>query len=114
MTAKQFQTTEHAGGVMSRTADHAIVQEPVVVTIEGTEVELTLDDAKDLLSGLQSAVAAVETSEAGVATRSNGHTLVLGKTQYGMSLVVPSKLGKNPAATDQARMRIAAKFTVPA
>jgi len=108
MQKEQFKTTEHDGGVMSRTSDFALVQEPVVVTIDGVDVELTLDDAKDLLSGLQAAVANVEASEASVAKLSNGHTFVLGKTRHGMSLVVPSRLGKNPLATAQAR--IAAKF----
>ncbi len=105
-----FETFEHTGGVVSHTAAHAIVQEPVVVNIEGRETELTLDDAKDLLEGLKAAVATVDGAESRIKMNNNGHTLVLGKTCYGMSFVIPSKLGKNPAATDQAR--IAARFFV--
>lgn len=103
MQKEQFKTTEHGGGVMSRTLDFALVQKPVVVTIEGTDVELTLDDAKDLLSGLQAAVPTVEASEASVAKNNNGHTFVLGKPRHGMPFVGHSKPGKNPLALAQAR-----------
>ncbi len=83
---------EHPGCVKSRTHETFLVGEPVVVVIDGRETELSLQDAKWLLCGLQEAIARVEESESKLKADSNGHLVVIGKTRSGMS-VLSTKLG---------------------
>ncbi len=86
--------TNHMGGVQSRTTDYAIVLEPVVITIEGKAVALTLDDAKALRGGLGEAIEHVSACESSANfVQNNGHCFALGPTKYGMSFTVLSKLG---------------------
>lgn len=82
-----------SGGVVARTVRHCIVQQPVVVRLDGIETELSLADAKQLLSGLESAVAAVEAAEQPILAGESGHIMVMGSTMYAMS-PPPSKLPK--------------------
>lgn len=77
-------------GVRSRTVDGALVMYPVVVTIDGNEIELSLDDASRLLAGLTAAVGVVTESESAV--RAGEHILIYGPTRTGMSIVMQSKL----------------------
>jgi hypothetical protein len=83
---------EHTGFVKSRTHDNCFVAEPVVVVIEGQEIELSLHDAKWLLSGLQEAVTHVEESETRLKGDGNYNLAVIGKTGSGMS-IPRTKLG---------------------
>ncbi|MGP8431929.1 hypothetical protein ACT2FY_00390 [Paraburkholderia fungorum] len=81
-----------AGGVQARTVSGGTVQEPVVVTLDGVAVELTLADAIKLRDGLDAAIATVERAESAVVLPGGaGHHFTIGKTMYGMS-PVPSKL----------------------
>jgi hypothetical protein len=80
-----------AGGVQARTVAGGTVQEPVVVTLDGVAVELTLADATKLRDGLNDAIAAVVDAESAVLAGDVGHHFTIGKTMYGMS-AVPSKL----------------------
>jgi len=91
-------TIEHTGGVTSSTADGALVSEPVAVTIEQIETCLSLEDARDLVKGLQLAIEAAEEAEQKVRSSvgEHGHCLIIGSTRTGMS-VAHSKLGKNPS-----------------
>ena len=100
-----FTTIEHGNGVESRISAHALVQEPIVVIIDGRTIELTLEDAKDLSVGLTTAINNVELRNRALSnTSTSTHTFVVGKTQYGMSLV-PSKLGKTPELIDIQRSK---------
>ncbi|HDR9758754.1 hypothetical protein KDX16_32200 [Burkholderia vietnamiensis] len=78
------------GGVQARTVAGGIVQHPVVVTLDGVAIELTLADAVKLRDGLVASIAAAEAAESAVLAR-DGHHFTVGKTIYGMS-AVPSKL----------------------
>ncbi|MGP8473904.1 hypothetical protein [Burkholderia sp. PR2] len=78
------------GGVKARTVAGGIVQHPVVITLDGIAIELTLADAVKLRDGLAASIAATEAVEGAVLAR-NGHHFTIGKTIYGMS-AVPSKL----------------------
>jgi hypothetical protein len=81
-----------AGGVQARTVANGTVQEPVVVTLDGVTIELTLADAIALRNGLDAAIANVERAErAAVLPGGAGHHFIIGKTMHGMS-AVPSKL----------------------
>ncbi|MCA8002750.1 hypothetical protein [Burkholderia metallica] len=80
-----------AGGVQARTVAGGTVQEPVVVTLDGLAIELTLADAIKLRDGLDAAIATVERAESAVLVADGGHHFTIGKTMYGMS-AVPSKL----------------------
>ncbi len=84
---------QHAGCVKSRTHATCLVQDPVSLVIEGKEAELSLADAKLLLTGLQEAIARVEASEAALkGDGANYNLAVIGKSGSGMSWP-RSKLG---------------------
>ncbi len=86
-----YATKTFDGGVKVRTVEGGIVQHPVTLTIDGAEIELTLEDAKKLQQGLDKAIAhAVQAEEAALGDGTK-HCFVLGPTRYGMS-PVPSKL----------------------
>ncbi|WP_350357281.1 hypothetical protein [Paraburkholderia fungorum] len=80
-----------SGGVQARTVEGGTVQEPVVVTLDGVAVELTLADAITLRDGLDAAIATVERAESAVLADGAGHHFTIGKTRHGMS-AVPTKL----------------------
>jgi hypothetical protein len=88
-----YNEQQHAGAVKSRTHESCLVAEPVVVTIEGKDIELSLADAVALHSGLGEAVKRV--SEAEKALRGDGisyNLAILAKSGAGMSFP-RSKLG---------------------
>lgn len=81
-----FDELQHPGGVRSRINKTCLVQDPVTVIVEGKETELSLEDAKLLLSGLQEAVARVESSV--TALMGNGlnyNVAIIAKSGSGMS-----------------------------
>jgi hypothetical protein len=86
-----YNLNTYAGGVQARTVAGGTVQEPVVVTLDGVAVELTLADAIALRDGLDAAIATVERAESAVLAAGAGHHFTIGKTMYGMS-AVPWKL----------------------
>lgn len=102
-------TREHAGGVTSSTVNGALVSEPVALTIEQVETSLSLEDARDLVKGLQLAIAAIEEAEQQVRAKvgERGHCVVIGPTRTSMS-IAHSKLGKNPS--EYALTRFMAQF----
>lgn len=83
---KEINEQEHTGSVKSRIHDTCLVAEPVTIAIEGKVIELSLRDAKALLSGLQDAVARVEQAAAELVVDGlNCHATILGATSGGTS-----------------------------
>ncbi len=86
-----YTTKTFEGGTKARTIEGGVVQHPVTMTIDGVEIELTLEDAKKLKQGLNQAIAyAVQAEEAALGDGTK-HCFVIGPTRYGMS-PVSSKL----------------------
>jgi hypothetical protein len=95
-------TQEHSGCVLSRTHDTCLVAEPVAIVIEGQEIEISLRDAKLLMSGLQKAVARVEESESSLKGDGVSYSLaVIGKAGAGMSCFPITKLGAGGPVVDR-------------
>jgi hypothetical protein len=84
----------HEGGVISRTAPNAYVEEPVIVTVEGQSTALMLKDANALATGLLAAIKIIEEHQ--VEVKKQEHSFCIGKPENGMSMMVQSKLGINP------------------
>jgi len=84
----------HNGGVVSRIAPNAFVEEPITIIIEGKSTALMLEDARSLVDGLLAAIQTVEEHQSEV--KRQEHSFCIGKTKNGMSLIVKSKLGINP------------------
>lgn len=94
MEGSMFNEQKHLGGVTSRITETCLVAEPVVVKIDGHEVELSLSDACFLCIGLAGAIERVQQSERKL-TGDGGsayNVAVIGKTGSGMSMS-RSKLG---------------------
>lgn len=88
-----FNEQKHLGGVTSRTHETCFVGEPVVVKIDGQEVELSMSDAFQLCAGLAGAIERVRKSECKlVGDEITNHVATIGKTGGGMSALC-SKLG---------------------
>lgn len=88
-----FKEQKHLGGVTSRTHETCLVAEPVVVKIDGHEVELSLNDAYQLCAGLAGAVERVRQSERRFMGDGTSYNVaILAKPGSGMSMP-RSKLG---------------------
>jgi hypothetical protein len=78
---------KHPGSVKSRIHDTCLVAEPVTIAIEGRITELSLRDAKLLLTGLLEAVARVEQAKTKlIGDGFNYNVAVIAKPGAGMSL----------------------------
>jgi len=83
--------TLHTAGVVSRSHESCLLQEPVAITVAGSTTALPLSDAKALLAGLAQAIAAVEAHEAALKGEGDAfHLLVLGSPRAGMSMLIAS------------------------
>lgn len=88
-----FNEQKHLGGVTSRTHETCLVGEPVVVKIDGHEVELSLSDAFQLCAGLAGAIERVKQSECKLMGDGSSYNVaVIAKSGSGMSMP-RSKLG---------------------
>ncbi|HEY8096994.1 MAG TPA: hypothetical protein VIE65_13005 [Methylobacter sp.] len=84
----------HAGAVKSRIHETCMVAEPIVMTIEGKDIQLSLQDALALNQGLTAAIErATEHEEALIGDRTNYNIACIGNARSGMSLFRQSKLG---------------------
>ncbi|THJ45014.1 hypothetical protein [Aeromonas veronii] len=88
-----FNEKKHLGGVTSRTNETCLVSEPVVVKIDGHEIELCLSDAFLLCTGLAGAIERVKQSEIELMGDGTSYNVaVIGSSRSGMSMPL-SKLG---------------------
>jgi hypothetical protein len=84
---------QHSGAVVSRTHESCLVAEPVALSIEGKETELSLADAIALYQGLGEAIKRVIDNEKSLrAGELTVNLAVLAKSGTGMSFP-RSKLG---------------------
>ena len=88
-----FDEQKHLGGITSRTNEASLVAEPIIATIDGHEVALSLSDASLLCAGLAGAIARVRQSERQLmGDRGMYNLAVIGQSGSGMSMP-RSKLG---------------------
>lgn len=88
-----YNEKQHDGAVKSHTHESCLVAEPIIVTIEGKDIELSLADAVALHSGLGDAVKRVSTAEQALKGDGISYNLaIIAKSGAGMSLP-RSKLG---------------------
>lgn len=88
-----FNEVQHAGSVKSRINGACLVAEPVVLAIEGKEIDLSLADAVALYHGLGEAIKRIMDSENALrAGDPTSNLAVLAKSSSGMGFP-RSKLG---------------------
>lgn len=88
-----YNEQRHKGEVVSRTNEFCLVAEPVVVTIQGREVEISLDGAVALYAGLGEAITRVSEAEAQLKGDGISCNLpTIGKSGAGLSFA-QTKLG---------------------
>lgn len=90
-----YNEQRHTGAVKSRIHDTCLVAEPVVITIEGKDTELSLSDAVALQRGLSEAIQRVTESEKALKGDGlNYHLAIIAKAGAGMSFPVSKLDGK--------------------
>jgi hypothetical protein len=83
----------HNKGVVSHIHESMLIEEPISIILEGSTKDLSLEDAEDLLDGLQAAIEIVRNNQSKLFGDGVNYNLaIIGNTRTGMSYP-RSKLG---------------------